>query len=252
MIAAAALIAAGAAWVEPVTGMEFVRVPAGRFLMGSPPGEPDREEQERPHQVTITRAFHLGRYEVTQRQWRAVMVTDPSWFAGDGLPVERVTWNDVRRFLERLEARSAGSRFRLPTEAEWEYACRAGGTAAYHTGDALSLAQANILPPAGAGGARGRTARVGSYPPNAWGLFDMHGNVWEWTADEHCPYAEGAATDPLGRCGAALKVIRGGSWYFGADSARCALRYTHRPQDRGFSLGFRVVREPSDGGQGGP
>jgi formylglycine-generating enzyme required for sulfatase activity len=252
--AAAALLASSvAAWVEPVTGMEFVLVPAGRFVMGSPPGEIGREAQERPHEVVITRPFHLGRFEVTRRQWRRVMGEDASHFTDTlDAPVERVTWIEAHEFLRRLEARSPGSRFRLPTEAEWEYACRAGTTTAYGTGDALSLAQANVLSSDTAGGARGRTTRVGSYAPNAWGLFDMHGNVWEWTADEHCPYPEAAVTDPRGRCGAALKVIRGGSWYFGADSARCALRYTHRPQDRGFSLGFRVVREPPVGGQGGP
>jgi formylglycine-generating enzyme required for sulfatase activity len=250
--AAAALLASSvAAWVEPATGMEFVNVPAGRFVMGSPPGEKGREAQERPHEVTITRPFHLGRFEVTREQWRRVMGEDPSHFTEAlDVPVERVSWIEVRKFLRRLEARSPGSRFRLPTEAEWEYACRAGSATAYNTGDTLSLAQANILPAEGAGRAAGRTTRVGSYAPNAWGLYDMHGNVWEWTADEHCPYLEGATTDPRGRCGAALKVIRGGSWYFGADSARCALRYTHRPQDRGFSLGFRVVREPPLGGAG--
>lgn len=235
-----------AVWREPTTGMEFVRVPAAELVMGSPADEPGREPGERQHAVRLTRAIDFGRFEVTQRQWRLVMGTSPSRFAecGDDCPVESVSWHDAREFAARLSARS-GERFRLPTEAEWERACRAGTATAYSSGAELLPSQANV--DAGAeGGAvgAGRAPRpVGSYPPNAWGLFDLHGNVWEWTVDEHCPYPEDAATDPVGACGAELRVIRGGSWHFGADSARCALRYTHRPQDTGFSLGFRLVRE---------
>jgi formylglycine-generating enzyme required for sulfatase activity len=230
-------------WIEPVTGMAFVRVPAGRFTMGSPPGEPGREPQERAHAVTLTRAFYIGRFEVTQAEWQRVMDQNPSTFRGARRPVEQVNWHEAHAFLARLEALSPGSRFRLPTEAEWEYACRAGTSRAYHGGDALTPTAANVNPAPESIASHGTTP-AGSFPANAWGIHDMHGNVWEWTADAHCPYPDGPASDPRGTCGGALKVVRGGSWYFAADSARCALRYTHPPAERGFSLGFRVVREP--------
>lgn len=232
-------------WNEPATGMRFVHVDPGAFVMGSPADEGGRESQEAPHRVRLTREFWLGMFEVTQREWAAVMGTNPSHFSGDGTrPVEGVTWFDAKAFLAELGRRSPGNTFRLPTEAEWEYACRAGTTTPYGTGRTLGPEDANVAavdhpapgPPA-------QTVSVGRYPPNAWGVYDMAGNVWEWTEDEHCPYLNGEQADPHGRCGAPLKVIRGGSWYFGPDSARCALRYTHRPQDRGFSLGLRVVRE---------
>ncbi|HEX4953543.1 MAG TPA: formylglycine-generating enzyme family protein [Thermoanaerobaculia bacterium] len=233
-------------WLEPATGMVFVQVPAGRFVMGSPPEEPGREPQERQHEVRLSRPFWLGATEVTQRQWQLVMGSNPSHFQdqGDQLPVESVTWFEVQGFLERLAKLSPGSRFRLPTEAEWEYACRAGTTSAYSTGATLSPAQARFEGLSkGTATGPARPLPAGSFPPNAWGFYDLHGNVWEWTRDEHCPYPSEPATDPAGSCGSTLRVIRGGSWHYGADSARCALRYTHRPQDRGFSLGFRVVRE---------
>lgn len=239
----------GSDWVDPVTGMRFVLLPAGTFTMGSPPDERWREAQERRHEVTLPRRVFMGVHEVTQEEWHEVVGTRPSWFDGRAarLPVENVTWLDVQRFLERLTARSDGSVFRLPTEAEWEYACRAGTTTAFGTGAALGAADANIDPRApddpSPGERDGSTRPVGSYRPNPWGLYDMHGNVWEWTADDHCPYPAGPRTDPRGACDAPLKVIRGGSWRFRADSARCALRYTHAPADRGYSLGFRVVRE---------
>jgi formylglycine-generating enzyme required for sulfatase activity len=227
--------------------MAFVEIPAGTFVMGSPALEPGREAQERQHSVTISRAFWLGAYEVTQAEWRRVMGVDPSHFASPGgsLPVESVTWHDVHTFLDRLTARSPGHTFRLPTEAEWEYACRAGSTSAYNIGSTLTRTDANISPSADMPiEARGQTMNVGSFRPNAWGLYDMHGNVWEWTDDDRCPYPDGPVTDPRGACGGPVKVIRGGSWYFAADSARCALRYTHRPEDKGFSLGFRAVAMP--------
>jgi formylglycine-generating enzyme required for sulfatase activity len=217
-------------WVEPTTGMAFVSIPSGKFTMGSPPDEAGREARETQHSVTIPKPFWMGKFEVTQAEWQAVMGGNPSSFhaSGGDFPVEQVNWFEVHEFLNRLAARAPGNRFRLPTEAEWEYACRAGTTTAYNTGPSLTRDQANITVSATTAPAeRGQTTRVGSFPPNPWGLYDMHGNVWEWTDDDTGP----------------LKIIRGGSWYYGADSARCALRYTHRPQDRGFSLGFRVVRE---------
>jgi formylglycine-generating enzyme required for sulfatase activity len=233
-------------WTEPVAGLRMVLVPAGSFTMGSPPEEPGREAQETQHEVRISRPFYLGRYEVTQAQWQAVDGTRPSWFSGCAdCPVERVSFHDVERFLAELDRR-AGRPYRLPTEAEWEYACRAGTATPFATGANLTTDQANYdgegpYPGHPAGRFRRRTTRVGSFPPNAWGLHDMHGNVWEWTADWHCPYPAGPATDPLGRCSTEYRVIRGGSFFFDAASARCALRYTHRPQDSGFSLGFRVA-----------
>jgi sulfatase modifying factor 1 len=240
-----------ATWIEPVTGMEFVRVPAGRFRMGSPPAEPGHEAWEVAHEVVIARAFAIGRTEVTQGQWERVMGSNPSRFADGGprFPVEQVDWYEVHEFLSRLERLAPGSRFRLPTEAEWEYACRAGTTSAYSTGARLSTDQANYdgrypLPGQDVGRYLGRPAPVASYPANDWGLFDLHGNVWEWCEDDFCPYGAEGEVDPLRRCDSGRKVIRGGSWTFNADSARSAVRYSHRPQDRGPSLGFRVVREP--------
>ena len=235
---------------EPVTGMQLVRIEAGTFVMGSPMSEPMREEQERRHPVRLTHPFELGRYEVTQEEWRRVMGTAPSAHGGCGrCPVENVSFFEVEEFLRRLDALSPLDGFRLPTEAEWEMACRAGTTTPFATGRTLTTDDANVhghwpYPGSPRGIDRGTTTPVGTFPPNGWGLFDMHGNVWEWVSDRHCPYPEGPVRDPVGRCDSRLRVIRGGSWAFGADSARCALRYTHRPQDRGPSLGFRVARSP--------
>ncbi len=241
-------------WTEPVTGMEFVLVRAGSFQMGSPLEESQREPQELPHRVTITRDFYLGRYEVTQGEWRRVMIDNPSRFpeCGEDCPVETVSRLRVEEFLSRLAA-ATGERLRLPTEAEWEYSCRAGTDTAFGLGDAISSELANFdgrtpYPGATLGPFAAATTRVGSFPANPWGLHDMNGNVWEWSADQHCPYPEAPVEDPVGACGADLVVIRGGSWYYGPDSARCGLRYTHRPVDDGPSLGFRVVREiPPEG-----
>jgi sulfatase modifying factor 1 len=222
--------------VDPVTGMTFALLPPGTFDMGTPEGEPAREAQERLHRVTISRAFYLATHEVTQRQWARVMKRNPANFAGCQLcPVERVSYLDVQAFLRRLNEASAWPGYRLPTEAEWEYACRAGGARAYGESDTIDRRRANYD--------GSRTTPVGRFRPNAWGLFDMSGNVWEWTSDDHCAYPDGAVTDPLGRCASGLKVIRGGSWRFGADSARCGLRYTHRPQDLGYSLGLRLAHD---------
>jgi formylglycine-generating enzyme required for sulfatase activity len=238
-------------WTDRVTGMRFVLVRPGSFRMGTPPDERLREAQEVLHAVTITRPFYLGETEVTQAQWSRVMNTNPSHFQGCGpmCPVERVSFEDVQRFIDRLNA--TGERgFRLPTEAEWEFACRAGGPGAFGANRvSLSSRDANIngnFPyDAPKGTHRAQPTRVGVFPPNPLGLYDMSGNLWEWVQDEHCPYPEDAVTDPLGQCGSEHRVIRGGSWAFDGGSARCGLRYTHRPQDSGYSLGVRLARDVS-------
>jgi formylglycine-generating enzyme required for sulfatase activity len=220
---------------DPLTGMPFALVPAGSFQMGTPPGERDREAQEVRHTVTIAHPFYIGVHEVTQAEWMAVTGGNPSSHARcNACPVERITYHDVELFLARLNTRSKWPGFRLPTEAEWEYTCRAGGTAAYGARDTIDRTRANY---------DGRqTQKVGSYASNAWGLFDMSGNVWEWTSDDYTPYPGAPLPDRVGYS-SDRKVIRGGSWRFGADSARCGLRYTHRPEDRGDSLGVRLAHD---------
>ena len=248
--------------VEPWTGITLVEVPAGRFTMGTPSSEAGRNEDEMVHDVELTRSFLLGRFEVTQQEWRTVMGNAPSHFAacGSRCPVENVSFDEVQQFMARLNARTTTAsaqavrlRFRLPSEAEWEYACRANTTGPFSTGENVTTAQANYngtfpYPPAGkatAGDFRKKPMAVGSFPFNPLGLADMHGNVWEWTADWYGPYSEihAANIDPRGAAGSDKRVIRGGSWAFDGNSARCGLRYTHAPKDRGYSLGFRVAAE---------
>jgi formylglycine-generating enzyme required for sulfatase activity len=236
-------------WTEPLTGITLVRIPAGEFHMGSPLSEAERNPDEKIHIVRITRPFYMAQREVTQAQWQKVMGSNPSWFrkCGPDCPVEKVNWHQVNEFMESLNQHTHAG-FRLPTEAEWEYACRAGTATPFSTGMNLTTEQANYdgdYPYAEfrKGKNRGSPLRVGSFSPNAWGLFDMHGNVWEWTADLYCPYPDDDISDPHPLCAADLRVVRGGSWYFGADSARCALRYTHHPGDSGFSIGFRLVAD---------
>jgi len=248
--------------VEPWTGITLVEVPAGRFTMGTPSSEAGRNEDEMLHDVELTRSFLLGRFEVTQQEWRTVMGNAPSHFAacGSRCPVENVSFDEVQQFMARLNARTTTAsgqavrlRFRLPSEAEWEYACRANTTGPFSTGENVTTAQANYngtfpYPPAGkaaAGDFRKQPVAVGSFPFNPLGLADMHGNVWEWTADWYGPYSEihAANIDPRGAAGSDKRVIRGGSWAFDGNSARCGLRYTHAPKDRGYSLGFRVAAE---------
>jgi formylglycine-generating enzyme required for sulfatase activity len=248
---------------DPVSGMTFVEIPPGRFTMGSAASEAGRNPDEVLHDVTITRPFYLGQFEVTQQDWRAVMGTSPSTFTGCGskCPVESVTFLEVQQFIERLNARRTSAaaaasapalRYRLPTEAEWEYACRAGTTGPFSTGENIAPAQANYngkypYGTAVQGEFRQKPAPVGSFPLNPWGLGDMHGNVWEWTSDWYGPYRDASSEniDPHGPPSSDKRVIRGGSWYFDANSTRCGLRYTHAPSDKGFSLGFRLAADAS-------
>jgi len=246
--------------VTDFLGVTFVELPAGRFTMGSAASEVGRNGDETLHDVTITRPFLLARYEVTQQEWRTVMGTAPSTFGSCGprCPVESVTYEEVLTFLQKLNEKSRVTatpdarplRYRLPTEAEWEYACRAGTTGPFATGENLTTAQANYngkFPYAGAapGEYRQRPIPVGTFSLNPWGLGDMHGNVWEWTSDWYAAYHESESDniDPHGPLTGEKRVIRGGSWYFDANSARCALRYTHTPTDKGFSLGFRLAAD---------
>jgi len=212
-------------------GMRFALVPPGRFLMGSPRGEEGRLARERQHEVEITKPFWLGVFPVTQKQWRAVMNSNPSGFCAGGerswlvqgldtddFPVERVSWESSREFLQRLgrlpAERKAGRVYRLPTEAEWEYACRGfGAYRAYHFGDRIAPRHANFV-----GSGLGRTSKVGSYKPNDLGLFDVHGNVWEWCLDafDEDYYRNSPKTDPCndGYEATTNRVIRGGAYFF--------------------------------------
>ncbi|MFQ3652513.1 MAG: formylglycine-generating enzyme family protein [Gemmataceae bacterium] len=247
-------------------GMELTLLPPGEFWMGSPPGEPGRHPDEHPqHRVRLTRAFYLGTMPVTQDQWTKVMRFNPSWFREGGnaanrvegldtrnFPVERVSWFDAEAFCQALskwpEERQAGRVYRLPTEAEWEYACRAGTTTLFHFGNDLSSDQANLDGSNPEGQAPrsiylGRTCPVGQYPSNAFGLFDMHGQVWEWCQDWFSEdyYQNSPAVDPPGPSPTARRALRGGGWYYGARIARSAYRYRYEPDARHHDFGLRVA-----------
>lgn len=245
--------------------MEFVLIPAGVFLMGSPEEEEARSNNETQHEVVISKPFYLGVYPVTQAQWRAVMGDNPSYFTAaigvtggakgeltDDFPVECVSWEDSQDFLRRLNAvpaeSEAGRWYRLPTEAEWEFACRAGAVSEpFHFGRSLTPDKANFNKNVG------RTSRVGAYPPNAFGLHDMHGNVWEWCADWYGPYPQLRVIDPAGPPEGSHRVFRGGSWCDFARDCRSAYRLWHPPSDRSYDLGLRVavnLREPTHGDPG--
>ncbi len=226
-------------------GMEFVLIPAGRFTMGSPQHEAGRFSNEGPqHEVEISRAFYMGKYEVTQGQWRAVMGNNPSRFqsCGDDCPVEQVSWDDAQEFIRTLNAKEGEEKYRLPTEAEWEYACRAGSRSAYaFGGDAGRLGEY-----AWYGGNCGqKTHPVGQKGPNVWGLYDMHGNVWEWCQDWYGKYASGFATDPAGPGGGAGRAYRGGSCARAPRNLRCANRNNNPPGNRNNNIGFRLIRGAS-------
>ena len=212
--------------VKPMTvtnsiGMTFVLIPPGEFRMGSDDKEAYKDEKP-VHTVRLTQAFFLGKYEVTQGQWQAVMGMNPSLFPGDAnRPVEQVSWDNVQGFIRRLNAQEGGAQYRLPTEAEWEYAARAGTTTAYSFGnDARQLGEYAWYD----NNADGKTHPVGQKKPNAWGLHDMYGNVWEWVQDWYTNYAAGSAVDPAGPSSGSLRVVRGGSWVNGAGEGRSAAR----------------------------
>ena len=226
--------------------MEFVQIPSGRFTRGSPANEEGRDDDEGPqHEVTISKPFNLGKYEVTQAQWKAVMSELPDKcdfgsltgeFVGDDKPIICVSWDDAQRFIAKLNAQaSGGGKYRLPTEAEWEYAARAGEKGLY----AGNLDEMGWYD----GNAGGKTHPAGQKKANAFGLYDMHGNVWEWCGDWYGPYSSSAATDPRGPTTGSIRANRGGGWSSTAQNARSADRFSNSPGSRGGDLGFRVVRE---------
>jgi formylglycine-generating enzyme required for sulfatase activity len=245
--------------------MKFALVPSGKFTMGSPKDEMQRGDDEQQHDVVITRGFAIGVHEVTQTQYERIMGNNPSCFTPTGLgkgkikgkdtsqhPVECVTWHQAVEFCKKLgekaEEKEAGNSYRLPTEAEWEYACRAGTTTALHLGDVVDSHQANFngLSPYGAG--RGgsflrRTTPVGEYLANKFGLHDMHGNVMEWCSDWYDAdyYTKSPKQDPTGPESGKERVTRGGSWSNSGKACRSAVRTKLPPDQSHYGLGFRVV-----------
>jgi formylglycine-generating enzyme required for sulfatase activity len=215
--------------------MEFVLIPAGSFMMGDAQAGPI-------HKVKITESFYLGKYEVTQQQWEAVMGNNPSDFKGPQNPVEKVSWEDCQAFLKKIGKKfaSTGTKFRLPTEAQWEYACRAGSTTKYCFGDD----EAKLVDYAWFGkNAKSKTHPVGEKKANAWGLYDMHGNVWEWCADwyDENYYGRSPLEDPPGPSERSNRVLRGGSWRYYASVCASAYRMYDSPKFRDYRYGFRVV-----------
>ena len=217
--------------------MEMVLIPAGKFKMGSPESEKSRRDHERQHEVALTKPFYIGKHEVTQDQYEAVMGNNPSnRTKGAKLPVTDVSWEDCQAFIKKLNAKTNGG-YRLPTEAEFEYACRAGTTTAYSYGDNLTKSDANI---------DGDSIKaVGGYKPNAFGLYDMHGNVWEWCEDWYGDYPAGAVTDPKGPAKGNSRVLRGGSFNGLVSLARSSDRNSYgSPSTRYSFVGFRLARTP--------
>ena len=248
----------------------MVWIPCGTFTMGSPASEPARYPWEGPQtRVTISQGFWMGKHEVTQGEYQALMGSNPSYFTNQDYfgnliipdlsrPVEQVSWNDAVAYCAALTTRErsagrlpAGYVYRLPTEAEWEYACRAGTTTTFHYGPALRASMANVndymceYPPC-EGILLGQTTTVGSYAPNAWGLYDMHGNVWEWCSDWWSPSLPGGSvTDPHGPPTGSSRVVRGGSWSNGGIICRSADRYNYDySTDVQSNFGFWVVLAP--------
>ena len=213
--------------------MKFAWCPPGTFLMGSPAAELERSDDETQHRVTLTQGYWLGTYPVTQAQWQAVMGSNPSNFKGNTLPVDSVSWDDCQELVKNLSQKT-GKRFRLPTEAEWEYACRAGTTTPFHFGETISTDQANYdgnytYGKGKKGADRQKTTPVDSFPANAWGLYDMHGNVFEWCQDWDGPYPSIDIKDPQGADNGTARVWRGGSWCNYPRICRSAFRYWYDP-----------------------
>jgi formylglycine-generating enzyme required for sulfatase activity len=244
---------------------DFIVIPSGAFMMGSPESELGREADETQFHVVIGKKFMIGKNEVTQSQWSETMGTNPSHFkdCGQNCPVENVSWNDVQEFIGRYNEKHGGG-YRLPTEAEWEYAARAGAATAFHTGDITQESCGSDPALDRAGWHCGNSAAdypgcdmlsdkgqlqcsgvqpVGGKEPNAWGLYDTHGNVYEWTSSWLGPYPSGESTDPAGPETGRFRVVRGGSWDRPAKYCRAADRRGVRADIRDKSIGFRLARD---------
>jgi formylglycine-generating enzyme required for sulfatase activity len=222
--------------------MKMALIPAGKFMMGSPDTEYGHEEgPQQQHEVTISKPFYMGVTEVTQAQYEAVMGTNPSHFKGATNPVEMVSWNEVADFCKKLSEKTRQA-VRLPTEAEWEYACRAGTATASSFADANS-ALGDYLGDYAWHGANsgGKTQPVAQKKSNAWGLYDMYGNVSEWCADWYGAYPKGAVTDSQGPASGTDRVVRGSAWNNYPDYSRSAYRDFYSPDVRNYYFGFRVV-----------
>jgi formylglycine-generating enzyme required for sulfatase activity len=248
-------------------GMKFTYIPPGKFTMGSPKDEKYRSADEEEHEVEITKGFHMCVYEVTQQQYEKVMGKNPSYFRKDGdgkdevkdqdtndFPVENVSWEDAQVFIKKLNnlpaEKAKGRMYRLPTEAEWEYSCRGGSgvTTTFHFGNSLSSSQANFdgnfpYGAAAEGKCLERTCKVGSYKPNGFGLYDMHGNVFEWCQDYYDKkfYSTSSKKDPVNTKEGPDRSFRGGSWCYSGKLCRSALRRRLGPAARYDIVGFRVA-----------
>jgi formylglycine-generating enzyme required for sulfatase activity len=219
----------------------MVSIPGGTFIMGAAQNEANAGSDEYPQDQVNIAAFSMAKYPVTQAQWQAIMGNNPSHFKGANRPVDSVTWHEARDFCQRL-SKETGKTYRLPSEAEWEYACRAKTTSPFHFGKTITADLANY------GNNCGPTTDVGSFKkPNAFGLYDMHGNVWEWCADPWHENYNGAPTDgSVWESGGNFdrRLLRGGSWYSNSWDCRSANRYGAKPDGRLRNYGFRVVSSP--------
>jgi formylglycine-generating enzyme required for sulfatase activity len=229
-------------------GMKFVYIGPGSFMMGSPPSESGQDSDEKLHRVTLTKGYWLQTTEVTQGQWQAVMGRNPSRFSscGSDCSVEKVSWTDAQDFIRKLNRRGDKITYALPTEAQWEYGARAGTSTPFAFGNCLSTSQANYdgnrpLSGCSKGTYRRSTVKVASFSANAWGLYDMHGNVWEWCQDWWGDYPSGSVTDPTGPSAGSGRVVRGGGWGGYARDCRSAGRDGGSPGLRNNGLGLRLA-----------
>ena len=227
--------------------MKFVLIPPGTFTMGGL----FNQQELTPHKVILTKSFHIQETEISQGQWKRIMDKNPSFFkeCGEDCPVEQVSWDEVQQFIKRLNKIEGTKKYRLPTEAEWEYACRAGTQTPFSFGKCLTSQEGNYngehpLLQCSKGIFRKRPVSVKSLQPNPWGIIGMHGNVWEWCHDWLGDYPGVSSTDPTGPPSGVFHVIRGGGWNSHAGACRSGNRSGNKPGEHFANLGFRLVREP--------